>query len=568
VNSWFVGHPDPMTPRFRQEYELGIQVDPDPRIGTLTLEPEFTEPSFGEEESIEVVCVVVSDDFAMLDKPAKRMRLPRDMRLSSSPVTFRVQPIRNNQNVRISVLFYQGNNLFHEALVGATVQVVPELQAELVSAYFKTRDQFRSVFRGPRDMNLQIIEVPRGYRMVLFHDFGADDADAVWCTLPFNRAHLSDLLDGVRNELLQALHIEAVGPDGTVRRVFFEGEPPAAPLLENRLPHLYDVQREAYENALRGLARAGRRLFVGLFSQTGGTPREREEAAHMGDLLTELSKRGQLRIQVLSDEFFIPWNLLYTGQFPAVQVDPTGFWGFRHIIEEIPFRTGSEQVELRTPTTSSEVSVAFNINRTIEPDPSRSQALVEPHLALARSLGRSAQVAQRFEEDEVLSALRGEQPHSVLEYFYCHAGTGGQASQDFDQSYLGLTDSESGLTLEDIKLATFRTRLDDGPLFFLNACESGRMDGRFYDGFAPKFLSMGASAVVGTDCEVPSLFAAHFGLDFLHALLAGEQVGEILLRLRQKFLEEFHNPLGLVYRAFGNVDTRTAPTASSGETNR
>jgi hypothetical protein len=87
-----------------------------------------------------------------------------------------------------------------------------------------------------------------------------------------------------------------------------------------------------------------------------------------------------------------------------------------------------------------------------------------------------------------------------LEYFYCHAGTEGNQEGNFDQSYLGLTSSRRGLTLKEIqRLTTGRSRtFQENTLFILNACESVRMDGRFYDGFVPQFLGMGACAVVGT----------------------------------------------------------------------
>jgi hypothetical protein len=61
-------------------------------------------------------------------------------------------------------------------------------------------------------------------------------------------------------------------------------------------------------------------------------------------------------------------------------------------------------------------------------------------------------VHERFDEQDVLSALQGKSPQALFEYFYCHAGVDGDSQQNFDQSYIGLTSSTSGLTLKDIKL--------------------------------------------------------------------------------------------------------------------
>lgn len=552
VNSWFVGHPDPLEPlRFGQKYELGIQVSPKLRVGSFTKgEPDFHEPEFGAQDTLDVIVAIVTDDFEVLDKPAKRMKLSKDKTKTSPTVTFKVRPIKNNQDVFITVLFYHENNLFHEACIGARVQVLEAHEGMVPTAYFPTENRLSRVpIRGPRNVNLQVIELKEGYRLILFYDFGDDQFDVMWCKIPITRDRVADLLQGVRDDIVSVVHTEGTLANGEPGEIFFDGEPPTVPLSEARLPKLYAVDDTVYKSTLESLARAGRKLYVNLFHPTKGTQKERAQARQVGKVLRQLSAGRALKIQVLSDDFFIPWSLLYDGDYPAEEVNPDEFWGFKHVIEEVPYRTHEEESEAVISVGEAPLRLGMNINRT-----KIQEVLIKPQLTRVQKLKHVVQVYPRFTEKDVLDALRGEGGQHQLEYFYCHAGTAGDPQKDFDQSYLGLTKDDTGLTLEDIKLATVDSRFQGNPLFILNACESAQMDGRFYDGFVPKFLNMGACAVVGTDCEVPSLFGAHFGMVLLEAFFRGSSIGEALLAVRKQFLAQYQNPLGLIYRIFGNTD--------------
>ena len=236
--------------------------------------------------------------------------------------------------------------------------------------------------------------------------------------------------------------------------------------------------------------------------------------------------------------------------FPLDWGKGLGTGGFRHDIEEIPYRTSQRQVgEIITVEEGVKLPIGVNINRR-----KIQQALTQPQLEWVKKLDEILQTTERFTEDEVLDALHSEGGTKHIEYFYCHAGTRGDPHKDFDQSFLGLTRANQGLTLEDIRLTTLGRHFEGNPLFILNACESAQMDGQFYDGFVPQFLEMGACSVVGTDCKVPDIFGAHFGLLLLQGFFRGQSVGQALLSARRYFFEQYRNPLGLIYRAFGNMD--------------
>jgi len=548
VNSWFLGHPDPLTPlRFGQVYELGIQVSPILLVGTFTSgELEFHEQDFGDADVLDVKLALVTEDFEIMDKAAKNMILPRDINRESSIVKFKVKPIKNNQDVFITVLFYRDNNLFQEALIGARIQVTNSIAEDKVTAYFPTENRFLAPIGGHRDINIQIKGFNDFYRFTLFYDFGNDQFDVMSCTIPINRSRVADFVKGVRENLLNVVNTKATLSNKKTGMIFYE--PCDAPLEEGRLPELYSIEDNICDQSLQTLAKAGRYLYVNLFYSTKGSRRERERTARIGEALRKLSNDRSLRIQVLSDDFFIPWNLFYDGAYPAEKVNPYEFWGFKHVIEEIPYRTSEEEPKDATSIEKNQLRIGMNISRTIQKE------LTDPQLSFVKNIGSMGKSFERSKEEEVVAALQGMTEECQLEYFYCHAGTEGESQRNFDQSYIGLTRDDEGLTLEDIKLATAGCRFKGNPIFILNACESAQMDGRFYDGFVPQFLSMGACSVVGTDCELPSLFGAHFGILLLDALLRGNPIGDILLELRRHFLKKYKNPLGMIYRVFGNAD--------------
>lgn len=551
VNSWFSGHPSPTQPLiFGREYELGIEVGPQLLVGTFTTgNPEFSAPPFGNQESLEITVGIISNDFKVLDKTAKRMRLPEDRTQKSGPVTFKVQPIKNNQDVSIHVFFYYQNNLFEESRIGARVQVLKESKDEQKTAYFPPLPKFRAPVQGPRDLNLQITELNNSYRLVLFYDFGPDDFEILWCTIPVNRDKVIDLLKGVRDDLLKAVNIEGTTTKGK-GKVFYDGEPPETPQKEERLPNLLPIEDSTYTEVLKTLARAGRRLFVNLFDSGGGSREAAQAASHFGQALRDLSSRRALKIQVLSDDFFIPWNLLFDGDHRG-PVSATDFWGFKHVIEEIPSSSRDQPIAASIEVGQDALPIAMNLNRM-----GSLRVLTDPQTKRVKQWAPAVAVIERSTEDQVLDALRGKTSQGRLEYFFCHAGVEGNSELHFDQSYLGLTSSGNGLTLEDIKFATVNRRFESQPVVFLNACESAKMDGRFYDGFVPRLLTMGACAVIGSDCDIPSLFGAHFGIRFLEGFLKAGTVGDVLLTVRKTFLQNYHNPLGLIYRVFGNADVK------------
>jgi len=126
-----------------------------------------------------------------------------------------------------------------------------------------------------------------------------------------------------------------------------------------------------------------------------------------------------------------------------------------------------------------------------------------------------------------------------------------------DASYLALTNSQQ-LSLADLR--NLAPKLEGHPLIFINACESAELTPFFYDGFVPYLVARGARGAMGTECEVPALFAAEWAKRFFHRFLAGnEWLGEVVLSLRREFWQDHNNLLGLVYAVYCASHTRVEP---------
>jgi hypothetical protein len=115
-------------------------------------------------------------------------------------------------------------------------------------------------------------------------------------------------------------------------------------------------------------------------------------------------------------------------------------------------------------------------------------------------------------------------------------------------------------TVADLNIdAPTTVQLSGNPLVFINACESAELSPLFYNGFVPYFMAKGARGVIGTECKTPVLFAIEWANAFFDHFLDGAAVGATVLKLRQDFLRNHGNPLGLIYAVHCDADTRIAP---------
>jgi hypothetical protein len=95
------------------------------------------------------------------------------------------------------------------------------------------------------------------------------------------------------------------------------------------------------------------------------------------------------------------------------------------------------------------------------------------------------------------------------------------------------------------------------PIVFLNACQSAELVPSSTSGFVRTFLDRNASAVIGTECPMTSVFASAFAKSLFDELLSASDVGTALWKARREFLApDLRNPLGLAYTLYGRGTAR------------
>jgi hypothetical protein len=60
--------------------------------------------------------------------------------------------------------------------------------------------------------------------------------------------------------------------------------------------------------------------------------------------------------------------------------------------------------------------------------------------------------------------------------------------------------------------------------------------------------------VIGTETLIPDKFAAAFAAQFYTEFLAGESMGQALIRAKHQMVCQYSNPLGMVYTMYADPD--------------
>jgi hypothetical protein len=316
---------------------------------------------------------------------------------------------------------------------------------------------------------------------------------------------------------------------------------------------------------LRDLAEAGYKLFQKVFFPEDP---DHNELRRVCTALAGYLDRGERRVRVESSRFFAPWNLMYSKEVPlepGPDLDPSGFWGYQHLIEHVPSDAGNQRFEPSGRHDPYRISLQVDTNLDTE----FAVPVVAPLAAFLGGYSESElrQIC-RYAKNVLGRALRSGPHDDHFMYFCCHAQVDGfDSTINIAPSWLNLSDRpENHIEPDDITYWLREQMLASHPVVFLNACGGAQMNSTFYEGFAKVFLSREASAVIGPQTEVPALFAGEFAKQFLEEFfLGGEEnaLGRVLHRLSRKMWDDYHNPLGLVYSLYRGADLfLTAPIRS------
>jgi hypothetical protein len=231
----------------------------------------------------------------------------------------------------------------------------------------------------------------------------------------------------------------------------------------------------------------------------------------------------------------------------ATVICPSGFWGFRHIIEQ-PLSThrqahaASEPVIQDVPRTITTIGSA-NLLMAVSEDLAR----LTDHRADVEALAhyRTEVRSDRIDIGESL-----QRTDLQVVYFYCHGGR-----QDL-QVWLGVGRQQrlypADLTRWHIRWPTSH------PLVFINGCRTVGVTPDDLTSFLRSLSYSRASGVIGVEITIPEELAQRFAIDFLGPFGDGAPVGELVRSARRHLLEKA-NPLGLAYTPYCVADLRLDP---------
>ncbi|MFN8498595.1 MAG: CHAT domain-containing protein [Anaerolineae bacterium] len=528
LNAAIENQPADQPLRVGQPYSLAFSVDlgrarfaaPLPEAGQLFLPTE---------DEIDLTVRLDSQDFDIGPAPQQTLRLPRSGP-SLVPARFTITPKLEGQGV-ISAVVLKDNNFV--LLLTLKLGVGAAQTTPMVDVQPQSRPLAGAHGLQPRDLNLLIEPSTDGFKIT------ATGAFVSTATLPLRETALAQMIDRARQALFSIVDTK---DSASGRKVYQAG---------------IDIPADINRQSLKTLARVGWQLYQGLFFG----PAADAQANRFGTWLRRLAQTDTLKIQIVSNQFLMPWGLLYVAdRFDENNIAPEMFLGLKHIIEHLPLQT-SDNPPGQTIPTQPTFTVSVNVNKDI--DTQFHTTIIADQVAFWTGIkdAHLADVVVRATKAEVVQALADTATPDQLVYFYCHAGA--PAANDPlgpAGAALFLTGSER-LTLDDLQTAAPATdQLAGAPLVFINACESADLSPLFYNGFMPYLVRKGARGMIGTECQVPARFAESWAEAFFTEFLKGEKsLGQIFLDLRRDFYFNHKNILGLLYALYCNGDTQVVP---------
>jgi hypothetical protein len=534
-----------------QAYELMVEIHPERRwLNAEDLPfpanrlPENVLRVWAESgEKLPLTVWVASVDFKVVMPQILTLALPFEG--PSEPLRWTVIPQRTDGRGDLQVeVFYKGNLL---QSVQVSAEIIPAVgmaagggprPAQSARVTFSAEERLDADSLNELPERVLTINVEQDQRdqslNFRFLDRSGGDSSLAYYDTPLQAMALAEAVGRVRKHL--GLLVETQ-PDGYM--------------------WILDGTMDRLNKWLPRLAEVGQGLYRKLFPPARG---ETSLALPPGTVIQVNPVLGQVTL---------PWGLLYerpvwllpnsTRVCPEFRnhgpddcphaSDPTvicphAFWGYRYAIEQIPAWVSGELPQLptlvRQVNNSRPLHLSLNVWRNFslwKEHRQQLEAIPNLRVHLAEDLLTMRQVWQAEEAD------------LGLVYFYCHGGV-----DDTIGPYLELSDNKFGSNI----LATMGVVWPRRPLVLLNGCATGAYGPECYMSLIDDFREMGASGVIGTESLVPEMFAKSFMSDLLPRLFRGERLGQALLEVRQRWLMEKLNPLGLLYALFATNEIRLA----------
>ncbi|MDZ4716952.1 MAG: CHAT domain-containing protein [Roseiflexaceae bacterium] len=489
-----------------------------------------------EREFYDILIVLSTSDFTLYGSTEQTLTVWRGS-FSKNAVSFAFESVNDlkDGNGTISAHFFIDGRCFQEIQFNLRVGgkasrdpalTINEIRGKSLASIMRQAANAVAPAADSSPINLVIIKEAAGYKFIL------GGAGVTRATLNLSEAQIAEQIGKARNTLLQIVDTLANG------EAIYQSE-------------VTNIPEAVHKSSLKALAAQGFLLFQRLFYGAGMGP----DAKAMGDLLKKISKERKLHIEIIAERFIFPWSILFVGDPRAATIDPQDFWGFRHVIEYMPEFSVATPVnfapEIRV---GAKLPMTFVANTHIDDQLLQNSypAVIAPQMTFFNKLD-TVDVQQITTTDEFFTLLSNPDAPPLI-YINCHAVSNqvGEKGGVYD-SMLQLTDKTISIDDLDLFAPPFDGGLKNGPLVFINACQSAELSPYMYAGLVPAMIQRGARGVIGTEVNTPALFAAEFAQTFIERFSKGNTpIGQLLLDLRTEYLTTKNNIMPLLYALYSS----------------
>jgi CHAT domain len=264
-------------------------------------------------------------------------------------------------------------------------------------------------------------------------------------------------------------------------------------------------------------------------------------------------------IQVISEEPFIPWELLYVND-PKSGPQGMGFlaeWGLVRWLHSTPWPGPY--------LTMRDEQVHFVIPNYLDPGLQLEGAAAEREM-LTKLFGRPREVMA--ESISVTEFLQQEAERCDVLHFACHGEAAQRAVMSADLLMSG-TQVDGGFTTDllsadQVKTSARFAAAGPNQMVFINACQTGRSGSGisggvagFVDAFLRPYSERGAGALVGAHWSVNDKLAYSFAEAFYRALKDGKALVDAA-RVAREAAKDRRELTWLAYTIYGNPFARVA----------
>lgn len=312
--------------------------------------------------------------------------------------------------------------------------------------------------------------------------------------------------------------------------------------LKDLVQAALDGKLAASGNLLKSLAREGSVLYETLFAAT--------EGKHFADRVRRYYAKAdpfRLRFSV-ETSVFAPWGLVYPADTDDVDKLPVipniadlgpydKFWCISRELATVYDRIPQDAAGLDYD--SSTLGIMRVINRETF-DAVKAKVGIASEVELLKWLDKTAPPIVTAKDLRL--AWKGRGAKTGLLYFYCHANA----------TKLALSESENIESSDLLVTLSGATREpnNSGCLLVMNGCSTAVGDPK--GDFMAAASQEGLCGFIGTETDVPDIFALRFSLALLDLLLReGLTISDAMLRLYRS-----HFPLSLLYGLYAHPDFR------------